>query len=137
MLALRRILVPVDFSPSTWPALEAATTLARMAQAEVQLLHVWEAPALAGPAEVYVDEDAESALESLLAEARQRGLIAHGARAISGIPHNAIVHEAEHGHYDLIVMGRHGRTALARALLGSVAERVVRHAPCAVLLAKL
>jgi universal stress protein A len=52
---------------------------------------------------------------------------------ITGPPARAIVEHASAGHFDLIVMGTHGRTGLSHALLGSVAERVVQKAPCPVL----
>ena len=54
-------------------------------------------------------------------------------RLISGAPADALVKMAEQEHVDLIVMGTHGRTGLSRALMGSVAEHVVRHSPCPVL----
>lgn len=136
MIQIQRILVPVDFSPSCWIALEWADTLARAYGASIELLHVWEPLALASPLEDQLGEQAEAALEQLRAQARQRDIAVQAARAISGRPWQAIVQEAERAGYDIIVIGRHGRSALARVLLGSVAERVVRLAHCPVLVAQ-
>src|SRR5262249_22117065 len=90
-----------------------------------------------GPSEVslleVVREGAENALDAFVAEARKRGVAVRSARAELGPAQHTIVNFAQTGGYDLILLGTHGRTGLARALIGSVAERVVRHATCPVL----
>jgi nucleotide-binding universal stress UspA family protein len=138
------ILVPVDFSASSDRAFHYATMLAHRLSAGLQLIHVVEEPYAAGawPLDVYVP-NADELVEGLIADAEQRlatlrntaaalGLVAHTA-VLSGRPAPAIVEQAKSGRCDLIVMGTHGRTGLAHLVLGSVAEHVVRKAPCPVL----
>jgi nucleotide-binding universal stress UspA family protein len=81
----------------------------------------------------FIRKDAEQALDEFMGEARKRGIDVRSARAERGHPAHAIVEAANQGTYDLIVLGTHGRTGLARVLIGSVAERVVRLAGCPVL----
>jgi nucleotide-binding universal stress UspA family protein len=140
-----RILVPTDFSATSDAALEYARTVAERFGATLHLLHVVEDPfAHRGfSGEMYIEEpfadlrttlmqEAEGQLASrLLPDDRSRfrataeAVVGHGLRTITA-------YAAERG-IDLIVMGTHGRTGLAHALMGSVAERVVRTAPCPVL----
>ena len=141
---IRSILVPVDFSLYSDHAVAYAARLAKKLAASVELLHVVDDPVIAGAwgTEVYVP-DLTALLESVATEAQTRlavavaGLRGQGLAASStvrqGNPERAIVDYATSGHFDLIVIGSHGRTGLSHALLGSVAERVLRHAPCAVL----
>lgn len=136
MMPLKQILVPVDFSEACWVALEWASSLGRAFDASIDLLHIWEPPALASSLEDVMSEQADSALKQLVKEARARGISVRAARAVPGSPRETIVAHAAQQGYDLIVIGRHGRSRLARALLGSVAERVVRLAPCPVLVAQ-
>jgi len=126
-------LVPVDFSDSAWLALGWAHTFALVFEGEIDLLHIWESPALASSLEEVMSEQADTSLRQLVKQAESHGIAIHAARAVPGSPRETIVEQAAQGHYDLIVIGRHGRGRLARALLGSVAERVVRLAPCPVL----
>ncbi|ABS27289.1 universal stress protein [Anaeromyxobacter sp. Fw109-5] len=143
MTAWTRILCAVDFSEGARQALADAADLARRHGAELTLLHVWEAPhAVATMAVVAWPVPTGAEAEELAAElerwkqeaerlAGTRVRIAFG----HGAPGAAIVRMAEAGRFDVVVVGtrRHG---LARALLGSVAEHVVRHAPCPVLVAR-
>ncbi|MEY4580056.1 MAG: hypothetical protein RL701_4759 [Pseudomonadota bacterium] len=147
-MRFKQILVPVDFSAASALALEEAGTLAKKFDAAIDLLHVWDFPALVGPQEVYigaalpptvlqtVKENAENAITSCAARARERGLPVRHARAVAGTAYEVIVEEAKSGAYDLVVIGTHGRKLVSRWLLGSVAERVVRHASCPVLVAR-
>jgi len=143
MTSIRQILVPIDFSESSRVAFEYAVDLARPFAASVDVIHVWEAPSfvpLGTEAGEWnqslvelVKKNAETALDEFIAAAVKRDLTVRASRAEPGSPALTIVEAAKTGHYDLIVMGTHGRTGLSRTLIGSVAERVVRHAPCPVL----
>jgi nucleotide-binding universal stress UspA family protein len=75
---------------------------------------------------------AEASLEARASDLRQRGVKASW-RATTGVPSEEIVEIARQEHAEMIVMGTHGRSGLDRILLGSVAERVIRLAPCPVL----
>jgi len=140
---ISRILVPVDFSPHADRALCYATILAYRLGASVTLLHVVENPIVTGAwgPEVYVPNVIDL-LDELTAAAGRRlttlkeSAVALGLAAdtvvITGRPAQAIVEHARGG-FDLIVMGTHGRSGLSHVVMGSVAERVVRKAPCPVL----
>jgi universal stress protein A len=141
---ITRILVPVDFSPHAERAFRYATTLAHRLGAKLALLHVVVDPFATGAwgAEVYVPNvpellanlisDAERQLATLKESAAALGLAVETA-VITGSPANVIVEHAKDGGFDLIVMGTHGRTGLSHAVMGSIAERIVRTAPCPVL----
>ncbi len=142
MARITRILVPTDFSATADAALEYACVLAERFGAHIQLLHVLDDPFVTEgmAAEAYISE-APGIREAMLREAQEklahraiprRGtgihtevLFGHGARTIAEY---AEAHTA-----DLIVMGTHGRTGVAHLLLGSIAEKLVRTAPCPVL----
>jgi nucleotide-binding universal stress UspA family protein len=142
--AITKILVPVDFSPHAERAFGYATTLAQRFNARLGLVHVVEDPYVTGAwtSEVYVPNvgellkgliaNAEGQLATLKQSAAALGLGAETA-VITGRPADAIVRHAKEGGFDLIVMGTHGRIGLSHAVMGSVAERVVRTAPCPVL----
>jgi nucleotide-binding universal stress UspA family protein len=144
---ITRILVPVDFSPHSDAAVAYGARLAARLNATIHLLHVVEDPFLTGAwsADLYIP-DVGRMIESAVTSARQRleTIVpvagAHGAPVtadvVVGAPSKAIPDYAETNGFDLILMGTHGRTGLTHALLGSVAERVLRHAPCAVLTLK-
>jgi len=138
-----RILVPIDFSAPSDAALEYARTVATRFGASLHLLHVAEDPYRAlYSAEVYVPEveglrdeilaDATSRLKNRLQSSDIRELNAT-AEAVIGTPAGSIVEYAGAHEIDLIVMGTHGRGGMSHLLMGSVAERVVRTAPCPVL----
>lgn len=139
-----RILVPTDFSEPSDAALEYGRTLAERFGASLNLVHVLEDPVVTGAfgAEVYVPEtpgmheglykDAMARLEHRMPATLRREL--HGStEIIAGTCAKAIVEYARDRGIDLIVMGTHGRSGVAHVLMGSVAERVVRTAPCPVL----
>ncbi len=138
-----RILVPLDFSAPSDAALEYARTVATRFGASLHLLHVAEDPYRAlYSAEVYVPEveglreeiltDATGRLKDRLQSSDIRELGAT-ADAMIGTPAWSIVEYAGSHDIDLIVMGTHGRGGMSHLLMGSVAERVVRTAPCPVL----
>jgi nucleotide-binding universal stress UspA family protein len=144
MFSIRRILVPVDFSPCSRAALDYAVDLATVFSAEVEVLHVWEPPLylspemlvnVAGRPPISLSEFAQTAagrqMDELLASVEKRGVRVHG-RLAYGVTTETILHSAAED-CDLVVMGTHGRTGFAHLVLGSVAERVVRHAACPVL----
>jgi universal stress protein A len=141
---ISRILVPTDFSPHSDAALTYAKALARTFGASLHLLHVLDDVLTSGvltaeaygPMPVGVDEgrhpDAGTRLCDLLSGDEVTRFHARGAVVFGTTSQSITRYAAEHG-IDLIVMGTHGRTGVAHALIGSVAERVVRTAPCPVL----
>ena len=134
-MGFMRIMCATDFSPGAEAALRVATRLAKEADAELVLVHVWQVPAAA------TGESTERRQypHVLVAEAQQqldllvREFGASSGRVLRGTPWNEIVHELDKHAYDLCVVGTEGRTGLARFLIGSVAAAVIRHAPCSVL----
>jgi universal stress protein A len=132
----RKILFPTDFSHTGDAALELATSLARERGAQLLIVHVEEPPAAYGAGEMYygmpdpVTEDLRKMLEQVTPTDSQ---IPCERRLITGDPATSIARLAADEGVELIVMGTHGRTGLMRLLMGSVAEAVVRRAPCPVL----
>ena len=140
-LKLKKVLLPVDFSECSQKALQYALSFARQFQAEVLLLHVVET--VYPPPELVVLDSA--ALDHRVRDAAERQLAAWSkeisgvrARALirSGVPHHEIVAAAEENNIDLIILGTHGRSGMAHLFLGSTAERVVRRAPCPVMVVR-
>jgi nucleotide-binding universal stress UspA family protein len=140
--SITRILVPVDFSAHSDRAMRYAATLAGRVGASVELLHVVEDLTYGAFSEVYVpnvpalmEEAINSAVDRLTPLKAE--VFPHGADVETvvsmGRPALTIVEHARAGKFDLIVMGTHGRTGLGHLLMGSVAEHVVRTAPCPVL----
>lgn len=140
----RRICCAAEFSESSRAALARAAELARGGGAWLGLVHVVthspdptaEAP-FAPPARPHAGErDAGKELEALTADAeRLRGAPVH-AELLSGAPAAEIVRFARENGCDLLVLGTHRRHGLKRVLEGSIAERVVRDAPCDVLVVR-
>jgi universal stress protein A len=140
---IKRILVPTDFTDPSNDALEAAMTLARGSGATLDLVHVAVEAAypLPPPVEVatfpldlgrVLDRSAEGlAVEEK--RVREAGLACDSAVLI-GRADAEIVKRAKETRADLIVMGTHGRSGLAHALFGSIAERVIEHTRCPVLI---
>lgn len=147
MISLHRILVPTDFSEHSKTALRYAAAFAEKFGAEVYLLHVFQDLAIFQPDAVTVGPPAMPPIEEMLAAARtalQRSLQDCPIKGITchlevreGTAFEEIVDFAKESDCDLIVMGTHGRGWLAHVLLGSVAEKVVRKAPCPVLTVRL
>jgi nucleotide-binding universal stress UspA family protein len=145
MKKLTRILVPVDFSTASREAAEHAVALARCFGAKLELLHVWEPPryvapdvmiALPGWSATSVEKVAVTAAQKELSEFTARLLpegLSVSTRVDVGEAAHTILRVAEETMADLIAMGTHGRSGLARMLLGSVAQKIVSHAPCPVL----
>ncbi len=141
---IRTILVPIDFSPNATAVLEWAAHLAEEHECPLVLLHAYHLPVdfqqLEGaylPPDFWtqVKNDAATNLERHAEPLRARGLRVETVLR-EGYPASVIEEEAETRNVDLIVIGTRGHTGLKHLLLGSVAERVVQKAPCAVLTVK-
>ncbi len=137
MLPIRTILHPTDFSEQAQHAFAAACSLARDHGSRLIVLYV-RAPVVAAygemgpivPDPVWTPADVKAALDAL--HLPDPG-VAIDYRVGEGEPATEIIHQARALGANLIVMGTHGRTGLGRLLLGSVAEAVLRKAPCPVL----
>lgn len=137
-----KIVHPTDFSDCAALAQATAVDLVGKLGGEIVLLQVLVETPLYGESvlnmpkvqSVYDAQRkwAEATLEARVGDLRQRGIKASW-RAQVGVPFEEIVRVATEERADMIVMGTHGRSGLNRALLGSVAERVIRLAPCPVL----
>lgn len=139
----RRILHPTDFSAASRPAFKMALGLAKAGRAELLLVHVL--PPLPMIEDAYIAPSTyqqlqrsyrasdQKQLDRLVRTAKVAGVRTAGILLDSGVPAERIARLAESRHAELIVMGTHGRTGLTRALLGSVAARIVATATCPVL----
>ncbi len=143
MLSVKTILVPTDFSEASEAALRYGRALADAFGASLHLVHVMEdLLAHAWAAEIYtasvpnlreeIEKEARERLAAMLPEPDRTHYRAE-VGLLAGNPFVEIVRYAKANSVDLIVMGTHGRGPIAHILLGSVAERVVRKAPCPVL----
>jgi nucleotide-binding universal stress UspA family protein len=132
----RLILFPTDFSTCSDAGLAQATSLARDSGARLLILHVEEPPAVYGGGDMYygvLEPDDAEIRQMLEAVVPTDPAIPYEHRMTKGDPADQIVEVARQEGADMIVMGTHGRTGLRRLLMGSVAEAVVRRAPCPVL----
>jgi nucleotide-binding universal stress UspA family protein len=136
MLPFKTILFATDFSPPSNVAFEVAGALARDYKARMIALHVIE-PAMAGytefAAHIGPEENMEEAMVKLHALKAPSSRVTLEYRLLEGDPAAVIAKTATETGADLIVMSTHGRTGLTRLVMGSVAEEVLRHAPCPVL----
>jgi nucleotide-binding universal stress UspA family protein len=138
MVPIHTVLYPTDLSELAAPAFQFACALARDQDARVVVLYVVPSPICHG--EVVARRQPDGFYEGLWHELRD--VRAHGTcpavehRLAEGDAVTEIVRTAEEIEADLIVMGTHGRTGLRHLLMGSVAERVLRQAPCPVLTVK-
>jgi nucleotide-binding universal stress UspA family protein len=139
---VKRILCPVDFSETSRAALKWAVQLREKFGAQLTLLHVFQPPALSLPDGVAIaGPDVLSDLQRQVEENMKvwrDDAIAMGAKDVEidtalGATYPEITRYAQEKGFDLIVIGTHGRTGLAHAILGSTAEKVVQHATCPVL----
>jgi nucleotide-binding universal stress UspA family protein len=145
-LPFERPLVAVDFSPASKRALRHTARLAQP-NVPIEVLHAWQLPAGSWGASFFgVDRFPWSQIrDAVVQSAKHKGdkLFAEHAtighplhlELVQGAPTPVITHAAERGGYDLIAVGTHGHGGFRKLLLGSVAEGVIRHAPCSVLVA--
>jgi nucleotide-binding universal stress UspA family protein len=143
VIEIRKILAPTDFSPHAAKAVCYAARLAERLDSELHLLHVLSEVVPAGPEPLLVpvlppEYYQETEEESRIALARSFDPAWGHPRAIEAAvrwdsPVEGVVEYARSLEIDLIVIATHGRTGLSHVLLGSVAERIVREAPCPVL----
>lgn len=143
MRIFRRIVHATDFSAASRPAFARALDIARTSRAQLLIVHVL--PVLPLIPDAYVAattydqllrtqrESAQRQLHRLVRKAKARGARASAILIAVGVPAERIVRLAKAKRADVIVMGTHGRTGLTRALLGSVATRVIATAGCPVL----
>ena len=139
---MSRILHPTDFSSASRAAFTKAVQLARKNRSELVIVHVLApiVPTVDGYVTPQIYADVEEAsrrygrkqLDALVAKARRAGVRARGL-LLEGLVHDRIVRAARTQGAEMIVIGTHGRTGIARFVLGSVAGRVVSHATCPVL----
>ncbi len=144
MIAIKNVLVATDFSEPSEKALNYARAMARSFGANLHVLHVFEplwitsadvvggGMALAGMIQG-LEDTARKQLDAAVTEEDRRELHADATLVTSESPAREIARYADEHHIDLIVIGTHGRSGLSRMLIGSVAEKVVRIAPCPVL----
>jgi nucleotide-binding universal stress UspA family protein len=145
MIALKNILVATDFSEPADAALLYGRTLARTFNATLHVVHVIghistlaytedaSAVAMLPHLQREAEEAARQALDDMLIDNDTRPLPVKRTLLVAKAPAAAIVEYAQREPIDLIITGTHGRGAVSHLLLGSVAERVVRTAPCPVL----
>lgn len=139
MITLKQILVATDFSECSQVALTYARALARQFKARLHVIHVVETLEILGYSEnapaVLAELEAEEGarLVALLTETDRCELDANTVLVTWQAPAQAVVAYATREHVDLIVVGTHGRRGLPHLVMGSVAERIVRTAPCPVL----
>ena len=144
MISLKKILVPTDFSDLSQQALEFALSLGDRFRAKLYLIHVWELPMTGSllppepyPESVLTEEQTagEEHLTKVTNELKASGFDVEPV-FVFGKPYMEIVKAATDFDVDLIVIASHGRSGISHLLLGSVAEKVVRLAPCPVFTVK-
>lgn len=141
-MVFKKILVAIDGEPIAAHAADLGTELARLAGAEMAFIHVIDS-SLVNAADTGIQPEvlvaaAKEEAKKLIADFRKR--LPRQAVALEfvqvGSPATEIVNAARDWPADLIVIGSHGRGGVKRVLLGSVAEGVMRHAPCPILVAR-
>jgi nucleotide-binding universal stress UspA family protein len=143
MALVRNIMVPVDFSAASKNALRYACSLAEALGASLRVVHVTDNPFVPGgymefyapPVEFFdrADQQAREELEALLTpeeKARYRAVLVHRSGLAA---QELLAYLEEEGDVDLVIMATHGRGGVARLMMGSVADKLVRAAPCPVL----
>jgi nucleotide-binding universal stress UspA family protein len=145
MIKLKKILVPTDFSDFSHLAFQYGLSFCREYQAEMTFLHVIEDPFYPSTGDSFgfdmggffekMEEESNKKMDELLTPDLTEGVSIQ--RMISrGTPFLEIIRVAKEQDSDMIVLATHGRTGLAHVLMGSVTEKVVRKAPCPVLVVR-
>jgi universal stress protein A len=143
-LQLKKILVPIDFSPLSQKAFHYALQLSQQSRTELTLLHVlepivpatFEGLSIGLPDSGEESPDAKKRMKPLVASAREAGVSKVRSTFCRGLASHEIVEAAKELQVDLIVIGTHGFTGWKHFCIGSTAERVVRAAPCPVLVVR-
>ena len=143
-LRLKKILVPIDFSPPSKNAFRYAVRFAQEFGGELTLLYVLEPQSMTGfmaipEATAFVESDIVAAgknLRSLIASVRNSRIERPRWKVRGGLPAHEIVEAAKEMDVDVIVIATHGYTGWKHFCIGSTAERVVRAAPCPVLVVR-
>jgi nucleotide-binding universal stress UspA family protein len=143
MIRIKNVLVATDFSEPSTVALDYGRELARTYEATLHVLHVTEdlrwrfaadaTPAFPADAQEEIEASARARVNALLTDEDRAQLHARAGVQTAVSPAESIVEHAKTETIDVIVIGTHGRSGFSRVLMGSVAERVVRLAPCPVL----
>jgi len=135
-MAQKTILFPTDFSHASDAALPHAEALARQSGARLLIVHVEEPPLAYGGGELYygIPEPSSERILKMLEDVKPVDpSVPFAHRLTMGDPAGEIVRVAADEGAEMIVLGTHGRTGVTRLLMGSVAEAIVRRAPCPVL----
>lgn len=140
MTTFHKLLCPIDFSEGSTTALRVAAQLAARDNAELVIAHSVYTPVYLGelpyPADLVqrMTDDAAAGLELAVRDVQALGVKRASSKLLSGVPWAQLTDFAKDDpDIDLIVVGTHGRTGVKRFLLGSMTEKIVRHAPCSVL----
>ncbi|MBZ4659398.1 MAG: UspA domain protein [Desulfacinum sp.] len=150
MIRLEKILVPVDFSEYSQKAVRYGVEIAKDRKASLTLLHVINQRIIDAVHELSVKgykgdfvevmrkmvSEREAELQQMVPQDWREGIPELGFEIRKGRPSEEVIKYAKEHGMDLIVVGTHGRSALASALLGSVANTVVLRAPCPVLVVR-
>ncbi|HYO93833.1 MAG TPA: universal stress protein [Polyangiaceae bacterium] len=144
-MMFHNILVPIDYSDNSLVALEMAGRLAQQFNSRLDLVHVWDRPTYMSDAVLVGHGPGQKALGELIHENAHRDMqeflatvklppgVTANERLVSGDPATMLLKEIKTHAYDLVVMGTHGRSGLAHLLLGSIAEKLIRHAAVPIL----
>ena len=135
-MAQKTILFPTDFSTASDAALVHAESLARQMNARLLIVHVEEPPLAYGGGELYYglpEPNSERILKMLEDVKPSDPSVPYTHRLTMGDPAGEVVRMATDENAEMIILGTHGRTGMTRLLMGSVAEAIVRRAPCPVL----
>jgi len=145
-MAIRRILVPIDYSENSKAALAYGAELALSFGAALDIVHVWDRPTYVSdavmvqrPGEAHkpigelIRENAQKDMNEFMATITLPSGVPTQSRLLSGEPAATLVAELKKGEHDLVVLSTHGRTGIAHLLLGSIAEKLVRMSPIPVL----